>query len=127
MDVHKLAVGNESTTPRAERARQNGTLRSHWLLLARCAGVVLTVLLLAFFIANLPVYFAQLQTVCVQAVCAEWQLTPASARGLQNAGLSISLYAIVSLVLTVFLALVWFAVGTFIAWRTARHRAVSWL
>ena len=117
MDVHELAVGNESNTPEAERARQNGTLHSHWLLLARCAGAVLTVLLLAFFIANLPVYFAQLQMVCVRAVCAEWQLTPANARALQNAGLSISLYAIFSLVLTLFLAFVWFAVGAFIAWR----------
>jgi signal transduction histidine kinase len=115
MSLHELSAGND--TPEAERARQNGTLHGHWLLLARCVGAVLTVFLLAFFIANLPVYFAQLQTVCVQVVCAQWQLTASNARAIQNAGLSITLYAIFTLALNLLSALVWFAVGGFIGWR----------
>ncbi len=117
MGLHQLSAGNESNAPLVERARQNGTLHGRWLLLARCAGAVLTVCLLAFFLANLPVYFAQLQTVCVHALCPHWQLTPANARAIQNAGLSVSLYAIFSLALSLFSALVWFAVAAFIAWR----------
>jgi signal transduction histidine kinase len=117
MGLHQLATGNESNAPLVERARQNETLHGRWLLLARCLGVVLTVFLLAYFIANLPVYFVQLQTVCVHALCPHWQLTPANARALQNAGLSVSLYAIFGLALGLFSALVWFAVAAFIAWR----------
>jgi signal transduction histidine kinase len=117
MSLHQLSAGNESNAPLVERARQNGMLHGRWLLLARCAGAILTVFLLVFFIANLPVYFVQLQTVCVHALCPHWQLTPANARAFQNDGLSVSLYAIFSLALSLFSALVWFAVAAFIAWR----------
>ncbi len=92
-------------------------LHSHWLVLARFVWTTLIVLILAFFFANLPVYFAQLHTICAGSVCARWQLTPANARALQNAGISVSLYAIFNLVLSLFSSLVWFAVAAFIAWR----------
>jgi len=92
-------------------------LHSHWLVLARFVWTTLIVLILAFFFANLPVYFAQLHTICAGSVCARWQLTVANARALQNAGISVSLYAIFNLVLSLFSSLVWFAVAAFIAWR----------
>jgi hypothetical protein len=115
MGLHQLATGKKSNASVVELAGQNGTLHGRLLLLARCAGAVLTIFLLAFFIANLPVYFALLQTVCVHALCPQWQLTPANARAIQNAGLSVSLYAIFNLALSLFPALVWFAVAAFIA------------
>jgi len=77
----------------------------------------LIVLILAFFFANLPVYFAQLHTICAGSVCAPWQLTVANARALQDAGISVSLYANFNLVLSLFSSLVWVAVAAFIAWR----------
>jgi len=117
MGLRHLSAGNESNAPLVERARQNATLHGHWLLLARCIGAFLAVFLLAFFLVNLPMYFAQLQMVCVHALCPHWQLTPANARAIQNAGLSVNLYAIFSLALSLFSALVWFAVAAFIAWR----------
>jgi hypothetical protein len=114
---------NTSPTPRpmmvslelegAERTRLHG----HWLVLARFMWATLIGLILAFFLANLPVYFTQLHTICTGSVCARWQLTPTNARALQNVGISVSLYAIFSLVLSLFSSLVWFSVAAFIAWR----------
>ncbi len=97
----------------AEQTRLHG----HWLVLARFVWTALIVLILAFFFANIPVYFAQLHTICAGSACARWQLTPANARALQNAGISVSLYAIFNLLLSLFSSLVWVAVAAFIAWR----------
>ena len=97
----------------AERTRLHG----HWLVLVRFMWAALIVLILAFFFANLPVYFAQLHTICGGSVCAPWQLTVANARALQDAGISVSLYANFNLVLSLFSSLVWVAVAAFIAWR----------
>ncbi len=97
----------------AERTRLHG----HWLVLVRFMWAALIVLILAFFFANLPVYFAQLHTICAGSVCAPWQLTVANARALQDAGISVSLYANCNLVLSLFSSLVWVAVAAFIAWR----------
>jgi signal transduction histidine kinase len=121
MGLHQPSAENERNAHPVERTRQNMTLQGNWLLLSRCAGAVLTVFLLAFFLANLPVYFAQLQTVCVHALCPHWQLNPANASAIQNAGLSVRLYAIFSLALGLFSALMWFAVAAFIAWRKSNN------
>jgi hypothetical protein len=86
-------------------------------VLVRFVWGALSVLILVFFFANLPVYFSQLHTICAGSVCAPWQLTTASARALQNAGISVNLYSINNLVLSLFSVLVWVAVAAFIAWR----------
>src|SRR5260370_1450773 len=108
-------------TPMTVRVELQGAeltrLRGHWLVRARFVWAVLIILILAFFFANLPVYFAQLHTICAGSLCTPWQLTPTNARALQNAGISVSLYAIFNLVLSLFSSLVWVAVAAFIAWR----------
>jgi hypothetical protein len=91
------------------------------LVLARAAWVTLAVLISAFFLANLPVYFTQLHTVCLHPPCARWQLTPASAHELGPLYLSPDGYALASLVLSVSSVLVWFAVAAVIAWRQSRQ------
>ena len=107
------AANIETKSPNEAGTRLTG-LR---LLTIRAVWTALIVLSLAYFIANLPVYFVQLQTVCIQAVCVQWQLTPVNARTLQDIGLSVNQYAIFTLTLNLFSALVWFATGVFIAWR----------
>ncbi len=117
MGFYELSAGKESNAPKVEYVRLNRTLlHGRWLLLARCTCALLTILLLAFFIASIPVYFAQLQTVCVQGICAQWQLTTIHVRALQSVGLSVGQYAIFTLMLNLFSSLVWFAAGVFIAW-----------
>jgi signal transduction histidine kinase len=122
MGLYERLTGNESNALRLERVKQNGTLHDHWLLLVRSTSAVLTVFLLAYLLANIPVYFTQLQTVCVNMLCPRWQLTTANARAIQNIGLSVSQYAIFSLSLSLFAALAWFAVAGFIVWRKSNDR-----
>lgn len=123
MDLSGLPVENESHTREVQHDGQHGTLSGHWLLLARCAAAVLIVLLLAFFIANIPVYFAQLQTTCAHAPCRRWQLSPANESAIQHAGFSISQYATFTLTLNLLSTLIWFAIAALIAWR----RSNDWL
>src|SRR5436305_3145064 len=91
-------------------------LSGFWLIVARVIWASLIVLVLAYFLASIPAYFAQLQTVCVHSVCAHWQLTWGNLMALRKAGLSIGLYAIFNLALSLCSVCVWLAVAGFIAW-----------
>src|SRR5579884_3759330 len=109
MGLQQLAAGNEKASS-AEYTGPDTLLYGRWLLLARCTTAVLSALLLIFFITSLPVYFTQLLTACVSAPCPHLQLTPANGKSIQQAGLSVKLYASFNLALSILSALVWFAV-----------------
>jgi hypothetical protein len=113
MNVQHAPTGVTESPERHSSARVPG----NWLLLARFGWVVMVILTLGIFFASLPVYFTQLHTICAGSLCTPWQLTPTNARALQNAGISVSLYANFNLVLSLFSVLVWIAVAAFIAWR----------
>ena len=74
-------------------------------------------LTLASFIVLLPSYFSQLQTVCSNPTCALVQPTLDSVHAMQQLGLSGSLYATFTLMLTLVTALVCFLVSSVIFWR----------
>jgi hypothetical protein len=97
-------------------------LRLHGIGLgfARAVWAIMVVLLLAFFLANLPVYAAQLQTVCLHPRCAPWQLAPASVTTLQRLHLSLGGYALVSLLISIASVCVWCAVAAVIFWRQSQ-------
>ena len=65
-------------------------LHGRWLVMARAVWVAVVVFTLSIFIASLPAYFAQLQTVCADVTCvySYGQLTPGTAQALHNLGLS---------------------------------------
>jgi hypothetical protein len=77
--------------------------------------------MVAFFLANTNVLVAQTLTVCKRLPCARWQLTPASAHTLEQLHVSPTVFVLVSLVVGVFSALVWFAIAGVIAWRQSRQ------
>jgi len=87
--------------------------------------VAVVVFTLSIFIASLPAYFAQLQTVCVGDTCiyAYGQLTPGTAQALQNLGLSTGGYAVSILALAIASALVFFGVACVLFWR----RSDDWM
>jgi len=88
------------------------------LVLARSIWGLLVVLTGSVFVANLPLYVAQLQTICVGVRCHTTQLTPSQAQALfQTFGLSPGLYAVYNVALTAIFALVCFTVGFVIFWR----------
>jgi hypothetical protein len=66
------------------------------------AGWVLAVgLVLVVFSALLPAYFEQLSTVCTGAACASVQPSPDGARALASMGISVHIYAVVALGITI--------------------------
>jgi hypothetical protein len=56
--------------------RKSTTLQGGWLLIARITWLILVGLTLTVFIASLPTYFAQIQTICWAVTCPAWQITP---------------------------------------------------
>jgi len=104
----------------------NGTrLHGRWLVLARVVWVAVVIFTLSIFIASLPAYVAQLQTVCAGDTCvyAYGQLTPGTAQALQNLGFSIGGYAVSILALAIASTLVSFGVAYVLFWR----RSDDWM
>src|SRR5690242_13078477 len=88
-------------------------------VLARIAWFALVAFALAVFATGLPQYFTSLHEVCHSSLhaCSSGQLLLQSAQLLQNVGISVGVYAMFALVLTVAITMVWFIVGTVIFWR----------
>lgn len=105
--------------PGKEAAATSDTrLRGRWLMLVRVAWAAVALLCLAVVVGSLPVDLTLFQTVCAGASClASQQLTASSAHALQQLGLSVSTYGVLSLSLFVLVACVWFGVALVILWR----------
>jgi hypothetical protein len=65
------------------RSDKNTLLQGHWLIVARIAWIACVVLTVVIFFASIPVYVAQLETICSGAACAYRQLSPEQATTLQ--------------------------------------------
>ncbi len=99
-------------------------LRGGWLVFVRISWLVLAALALIVFVASLPLYFEDIQSVCnaYSASCDVGQLHLESAQILQNLGISVGNYAVFTIILTIIIALVWFVVGGLIFWRKSDER-----
>ncbi len=115
----------EITKSRSSRSAEDTRLHGRRLVLARVVWVAVVVFTLSIFLLSLPAYFAQLQTICVSDTCvyAYGQLTPGTARALQNLGFSTGGYAVSILALASATALVSFGVACVLFWR----RSVEWM
>ena len=75
-------------------------LHGGWLILARVAWGAAVVLVLLLFLVSLPTYLAHLQTVCLHQPCPYQQLTLNSVHSLQELGISVEGYAVITLTLS---------------------------
>src|SRR5258706_16246562 len=91
-------------------------LHGGWLILARVAWGAVVVLVLLLFLVSLPTYLAHLQTVCLHQPCPYQQLTLNSVHSLQELGISVEGYAVITLTLTLVPALVGVAMGGVLVW-----------
>ena len=123
--MHVQPSLTETTRSHSSRSAEGTRLHGRRLVLARVVWVAVVVFTLSIFIASLPAYFAQLQTVCVGDTCiyAYGQLTPGTAQALQNLGLSTGGYAVSILALAIASALVFFGVACVLFWR----RSDDWM
>src|SRR5215210_8989453 len=103
------------------------TLRGSWLLLARVAWVAVAVTVVAIVVFSVPSSFEHFRSVCTATfeTCSERAVgrpTPDGVWALQDAGLSLSTYALLSVVVDKVADFVWIAVGTLIFLRRSDDR-----
>jgi len=112
------------TTTSSDRQSEAGTrLHGHRLVLARTAWVILVLLMLAIYAFLLPSYFELLQSICTGAACALVQPTPQTAQAIQQLGLSVTSYALISLVLTILTMLAGLIISVVIFW----YKSDDWM
>ena len=104
-------------------AKTNETaLRGRWLLVARVAWVLVTVLAVGLSAVIGPGQYDQLTTVCNEAECGTLRLTPENVQDLEDLGLSVGVFAGLVLGLLALNALLWVAIGGLIFWRRSDDR-----
>ncbi len=120
-----MNVQQASTKTRQRSHTLDTRLQGRWLLLARGVWLALVILTLAIFFASLPVYAAQLQTICTDThgtACTYQQLSPEQVEVLQGFGLSPGDYAAYTVALTLALVVICLVVSTLIVWRRSDDR-----
>ncbi len=120
-----MNVGHGPTAVTESRERHSyARLHGRWIVLARLGWVALVVLTLAIFFASLPVFLAQLQTLCAGTACAvsSNQLSPGQVGALKGIGLSPDAYAAFTVALTFASVVVCLVVSTVIVWRRSDDR-----
>ena len=99
-------------------------LQGHRLAFARTAWAIAAVLSLAVTASSIPIDLRLLQTICTGASCIDSeQLTAVGAHSLQQLGISVGTYAVLSLCLTLLTTGVWFGVALVLLWR----RSDEWI
>src|SRR6266566_1053025 len=110
------------TTRSAEPDRIATTyVQGYWLVLTQIVLGILALLALLVFLASLPVYSMQLQTVCQATSCAPGQLTPAAVQTLHGLGISVDGYALFRLINIIASALVGLVVAGVLVWRRSHE------
>jgi hypothetical protein len=95
----------------------------NWLAVARIAWIVLAILLLAYFVAGIPVAYQLLGTVCTPSnpVQCTISLTPGNVQALARLPLSVAAYVDFQVALLVALSLLFWVVGVLIFWRKSQE------
>jgi hypothetical protein len=89
-------------------------LRGHRLFIAWAVWIAVTVLALVIFVANVPVAYTWLHTVCTGCGDGFWRLSPEDVKALEELNLSIGFYAAYNVAFNIIYALGFYAVGIFI-------------
>ncbi len=99
------------------RSEANTLLNGSRLIAARIGWVACAVLTLTVFFASIPVYSAQLQTICSGTACAYRQLSSEQVTALRALGFSLGGYAAYMVALAIISEVVCVAVSSIIFWR----------
>ena len=92
-------------------------LHGRWLIGVKVVWGAWAMLTVGLYVAILPAYLTQLQTICTENGCASVQPTPASALAFQHLGISVGDYAAFTFLLTIASTVVCFIVSGVIFWR----------
>jgi hypothetical protein len=103
------------------RNKSETHLQGVWLVLARIAWVVITLLATGLFVASLPPYFAYLHMLNTASAYGP-QLAPSDVQELQRLGLSLDFYAWFYIGMIAIILLVCVFVGVVLFWRASSDR-----
>ena len=98
------------------------TLRGRWLFTARAAWVLVAILVIGLSAVTGPNQYNELTTVCNDAECSAFQLTPENAQDLEDLGLSLSVLAGSVTGLRTLSLVLWVTIGALIIWRRSDDR-----
>ncbi len=104
--------------------KADGHVPRRWLALARGTWIVLALVLLGIFVANIPVYYQSSLAGCPQpnpVDCATGQLTPGNFQALARLHLSIAAAAGFLATLTLAVSVLYWVVGFLIFWRKSQE------
>ena len=115
----------QSTTSAVEHSNARKEAEIHlqgaWLVLARIAWVMVSLLAVGLFIASLPSYFAYLHIPTKSSIAAP-QLTPDDIHALKQLGLSLDFYAWLNMSVPIIILLVYVLVGIVLFLRKSDDR-----
>jgi len=116
---------NLSDTERKSASGANTRLSGSWLIVARAVWLALVVPSLGLFLANIIVYYQQLQRACVGPLLCNLPgaLTAQDLQALPTIGISVNGYAALLTISLAIITAIWCAVGFLIFWR----RSDDWL
>jgi hypothetical protein len=100
----------------------NTQLQGAWLWVARFLWGVLFSLSLGVFVYAAPVGYARLMTPCTPPGCADDQLLPATIQMLAQNGVSLRLYVLYNIGLSVLFSVVYLSIAALIFWRRSDDR-----
>ena len=115
--MNPLPAAMQTVTNSNLRSDEKTLLHGRWLIIARIVWIACVVLTLVLCCSSIPVYIAQLETICSGAGCAYRQLPLEQATALQAGGFSLASYAAYNVVLDIVSLAVFFAVSVVIFWR----------
>ena len=115
MDVRQTSIERTNSSEMQDTA--DTRLQGRWLVFARVMWFILVALAVLVFIFSLPVYIAQLYSICSGIACGTGQLTPQIVETLRNHGFTIGEYVTITVVLAFVQVFVWFTVGGVLFWR----------
>lgn len=111
-------VGREQTGEAEVR------LQGRWLRGVQIVWLFVAALATLLFVVGLPVLFAQAQSFCGANACNSGiQLTASQAHTLETYGISLTSYAVYSIIVAIISTLAWFSIGWLIFWR----KSDSWI
>src|SRR5712691_2416589 len=120
--IGQMSVQHAPTKTKKRSSALDTRLHGRWLVLTRGVWLALVILTLGIFFASLPIYMAQLQTLCTGTACGYEQLSPGQGGALKGIGLSTGDYAAYTVALTFASVVVCLVVSTLIVLRRSDDR-----
>ena len=119
MNLEHIPAQTSVNTRRHDEAETR--LQGHWLRLAQAVWILVAVLSFFLFVVSIPMFYAQIRSVCAGDTCNGVQISAEQAHALEAHGISLTGYALYSVSVAIISTLIWFSAGWLIFWRKSNY------